>query len=222
MEVDSTSRWGENPSSFTEMSAHSSTRILGATCMPHAFFIGSKIATMRRLHPSKYEDNYESDSDDTPLDSSSPSPATFSRLPSPRTFAWSNGPRLHLPQPVSLGAFSLSSRRAPAPSPEATAEEGSPSTPARAPTPPEPKPSLACVRAHLGHAVADIAGSLLGFAVFINSSILILAAAVFYYGEGKSSNEDGVSDLFDAYDLVKQYIGPGASIFLSFLRFEPH
>lgn len=46
--------------------------------------------------------------------------------------------------------------------------------------------------------------------MFINSSILIVAAAVFYYGEARSSNLDGVSDLFDAYDLVKQYIGPGA------------
>lgn len=168
---------------------------------------------MRRLHPSQYEDNYDSDSDNTPPRSDSPSPRTFSRLPSPRAFAWSNGPRLHLPQPVSLGSFTLSPRNPT--TPERAAEDGSPSTPsARETTPREPRPTLACVRAHLGHAVADIAGSLLGFAVFINSSILILAAAVFYYGKGKSTNGDGVSDLFDAYDLVKQYIGPGASFFL--------
>jgi hypothetical protein len=40
--------------------------------------------------------------------------------------------------------------------------------------PSRPKPSLACIEAHLGHAVWDIAGSLLGFAVVVNSCILIL------------------------------------------------
>lgn len=76
---------------------------------------------------------------------------------------------------------------------------------------PRPKPSLGCIKAHLGHAVFDVAGSLLGFALVVNSSILILAAAVFYYGDGRSSNPDGggISDLFDAYDLVKQYLGQG-------------
>jgi metal iron transporter len=53
----------------------------------------------------------------------------------------------------------------------------------------------------LGHS------QLLGFAILINSSILILAGAVFYYGDGKTSAPDGISDLFDAFDLVEQYIG---------------
>lgn len=53
----------------------------------------------------------------------------------------------------------------------------------------------------------------MGFAILINSSILILAAAVFYYGDGKSTSGTGVSDLFDAFDLVKHYIGPGPSLF---------
>lgn len=92
-----------------------------------------------------------------------------------------------------------------------------------------PMPSLACINAHLGHAVWDIAGSLLGFAVVVNSSILILGAAVFYYGPYRTTNPDGVSEcvdclsfsssskrrltippspsLFDAYALVKDYLG---------------
>jgi metal iron transporter len=130
-----------------------------------------------------------------------------------------------------------------------------------------PQPSLACIKAHLGHAVWDIAGSLLGFAVVVNSSILILGAssiftlhtsfflisastsrfllcegrwlfftlsfppvagaAVFYYGPYRATNPDGVSEyalppfisslypswralfhsLFDAYALVKDYLG---------------
>lgn len=52
--------------------------------------------------------------------------------------------------------------------------------------------SLACVRAHLTHACLDVAGSLLGFALVVNSAILILGAAVFYYGDGQSSSRTGV------------------------------
>jgi hypothetical protein len=65
------------------------------------------------------------------------------------------------------------------------------------------RPSHAC-KLISSHAVFDVVGSLLGFAIIINSSILILAAAVFY-----NSTEGGVSDLFDAYELIKQYLGQG-------------
>lgn len=53
---------------------------------------------------------------------------------------------------------------------------------------------------------------MLGFALLVNSAILILAGAVFYYGEGKTAAPDGVSDLFDAFDLVERYIGRGFAI----------
>ncbi|ORY90855.1 natural resistance-associated macrophage protein-domain-containing protein [Leucosporidium creatinivorum] len=163
--------------------------IVGATVMPHAFFIGSKMATMRRLTPAEYGEDSEGNA--VPIDNELPRP----RRPS------TSGPHLHLPQPYAIGDFDITAPRAPAPALDA---EGKPSKKKEAPV---GKPTLACVRAHLPHAVADIAGSLLGFAIIINSSILILAAAVFYYGEGRSSNENGVSDLFDAYELVKQYLG---------------
>lgn len=153
------------------------TGIIGATVMPHAFFIGSKMATMRRLTPAQYGEEEEDDSAKAAL------PVSHS----PR-------PHLHLPQPLSLGNFDLSSGDEPKITPT------SPSVDRRE------KPSIACVRAHLSHSVLDVVGSLLGFATVINSAILILAAAVFYYGEGRSTNPDGVSDLFDAYDLVKQYL----------------
>ena len=35
--------------------------------------------------------------------------------------------------------------------------------------------------------------------------ILIMAGAVFYYGEGK--NSQGPASLFDAHDLLGQYVG---------------
>lgn len=38
-----------------------------------------------------------------------------------------------------------------------------------------------------------------------------MAAAVFYYGPGKSSSGTGVSDLFDAFDLIEKYVGKSTS-----------
>ena len=38
--------------------------------------------------------------------------------------------------------------------------------------------------------------------------ILIVASAVFYYGEGKNrSNSQDPASLFDAHDLLGQYVG---------------
>lgn len=195
--------------------------ILGATVMPHAFFIGSKLATVHRITPEQYDPNYRSESTALNLP---PAKSSF--------FSTESGPHLHLPQPVALGAFRL--RRA-APKPE-TQEVGveeietlavgrglsTRSTSAEGEDKKQPSSAksssvtseyvaprtLACVRAHLGHAQFDIAGSLLGFAVVINSAILIVAAAVFYYGTAIPTTSN-VTDLFDAFDLVKLYIGTG-------------
>ncbi|GAA6012585.1 hypothetical protein JCM10207_009048 [Rhodosporidiobolus poonsookiae] len=261
--------------------------IVGATVMPHAFYIGSKMATMRRLRPSDYgeEDDPSRDLDDFELDDLKPKArGTVSQVDDVAAVAApgtgdspSRGrsraarprqpflPSLHMPQPLSLRgagvgfdlgsisrAKSRSRSRSPAPAPmpvrrktsEMEIEEAPRPSPAlrdegdeakltprdeadplavlpvttTAPTTPvkpknarahpsRPKPSLACINAHLSHACFDIAGSLLGFAVVVNSCILILGAAVFYYGEGRTDAPDGISDLFDAYALVKEYLG---------------
>ncbi|GAA6047718.1 hypothetical protein JCM3770_001743 [Rhodotorula araucariae] len=267
--------------------------IVGATVMPHAFYIGSKMATMRRLKPEDYgesssayeggdaasDDEYDDDaawqkkrdaqraaaqSAEREIDCRSRAQRVGDALASPFSSAaasrWRDAnaapprpyfPSLHLPQPISLGAIgfdlgaltrprspALARRRARdeieeigagrvgvaddegkslarstsaamddvAVTAESAAQRGEE---AAARSRPRRKPTLACVQAHLMHASLDIAGSLLGFAVVVNSAILILGAAVFYYGEGRSSNPDGggVSDLFDAYELVKQYLG---------------
>ncbi|KAM0792841.1 hypothetical protein ACM66B_002607 [Microbotryomycetes sp. NB124-2] len=158
--------------------------VIGATVMPHAFFIGSKIATQRRLVP----EDYGEDEDGNPITNDFP-PAPVRRP--------STGPALHLPQPFS---FNLDDMRESARKYARSSKQDEELY---------RRPSLACVRAHLPHAMFDVAGSLLGFAVLINSSILILAAAVFYYGEGREANPNnqGVSDLFDAFELVKRYLG---------------
>lgn len=84
--------------------------------------------------------------------------------------------------------------------------------------------SLAFVQAHLYHGIFDMAISLLGFAVIINSlcvlicalvgrtdclyafRILILASAVFYFGSDKTSSP---ASLFDAHDLIRDNVGKG-------------
>ena len=275
--------------------------IIGATVMPHAFYIGSKMACMRRLKPEDYgeepdpeeydSDEYYSDEeeDDDDLkkgdDASAPARPGRSRIRSTkssrrrdsahsRSAARPYIPFLHLPQPMrmpnvgfDLGKLSRvrtesTERAAPRQRREeaagwtsyftssssnkkrtATKEPGTPelgrelervqsrtsvgvrsapiddivdlssertdlrdadaagggggvaATSASKKTTPRRgrrRSSLACVRAHLTHACLDVAGSLLGFALVVNSAILILGAAVFYYGDGQSSSRTGV------------------------------
>ena len=79
------------------------------------------------------------------------------------------------------------------------------------------------VRAHIYHGTVDMIGSLLGFAVVINSlcvqsldvqlslvytsfnRILMLASSVFYYGRPPTDKEP--ASLFDAYDLIRDLVG---------------
>lgn len=69
------------------------------------------------------------------------------------------------------------------------------------------------VKSHVRHAVVDIVLSLLGVAVVINSMILIVASAVFFYGEGRfRSNSQDPASLFDAHDLLSRYVGKPAGI----------
>ncbi|KAF9650335.1 natural resistance-associated macrophage protein [Thelephora ganbajun] len=69
------------------------------------------------------------------------------------------------------------------------------------------------VKSHIYHGVVDIVLSLLGVAVTINSMILIVASAVFYYGEGRSrSDSQNPASLFDAHDLLSKYVGKPAGV----------
>lgn len=88
---------------------------------------------------------------------------------------------------------------------------------------------LPFIRAHIYHGIFDVAASLLGFAVLINSMyvffsllwrpsltlplrILILASAVFYYGENGGTGDANPASLFDAHALIKDIVGPGAAL----------
>ena len=144
---------------FSGGALYAATGIIGATVMPHAFFIGSKLATVRRIRPAEYGEPDEAfPSEAAQLAGADPASAQSS-------------------------TFSL----------------------------PDPLPSLACVKVHLVHAQWDVAGSLIGFALVVNSAILMVAAAVFFYGDGAEADREVVADLFGAFDLIQTYVGDGAS-----------
>jgi metal iron transporter len=63
------------------------------------------------------------------------------------------------------------------------------------------------IRRHITHATVDIVFSLIGFAITINSAILIIAAAAFY------KNPDAAeADLFAAHRLIGDYLGSGPAL----------
>jgi metal iron transporter len=68
----------------------------------------------------------------------------------------------------------------------------------------EPKKlSIAQKKIHILHASWDVALSLFTFSIFINSAILVVAGAAFYYGTGSRN----VSDLYDAFNLLRNTLG---------------
>lgn len=66
------------------------------------------------------------------------------------------------------------------------------------------------VTLHVNHATVDTIYSLLGFALTINSAILTLAGAIFYYGTSGVSADD--ADLVGAHNLIRDYVGNGGAI----------
>ncbi|EJD55393.1 natural resistance-associated macrophage protein [Auricularia subglabra TFB-10046 SS5] len=76
--------------------------------------------------------------------------------------------------------------------------------------------ALGFVLAHLKHAVADIVASLLGFAMVINSAILILAAAVFFHSGAGQGGDTSPAGLFDAHALISRVVGKPAGYLFAF------
>ncbi|KAJ7917460.1 putative transporter of the NRAMP family [Mycena leptocephala] len=158
--------------------------ILGATVMPHSLFLGSALATQHRLMSAAVKLELHSVVD---------SPETTLK-PLPESSKLNR-----------LMEFFASLLRTPLPSQSSTRVKSHAD---------RENNSLAFIQAHLNHGIVDIVGSLLGFAVPINSSILILASTVFFYGE--SSSKLGASaSLFDAYDLIHDIVGAPAATFFA-------
>lgn len=77
---------------------------------------------------------------------------------------------------------------------------------------PQKPVSLRRIQLHLSHASWDIAICLVMFAITINSAILIVASAAFYYGHNKDGDTETVGDLFQAFDLLRKTVGKTPAI----------
>ncbi|KAJ7897345.1 natural resistance-associated macrophage protein-domain-containing protein [Mycena olivaceomarginata] len=169
---------------FANSGLYTSVGILGATVMPHSLFLGSALATQDRLTAE----------DPAPVVKLEPLQAADSRESSSKTLCETS--RLSR-----LGEFLASMFRTPPPSQNSTRVKRHED---------RENNSLAFIRAHLTHGIVDVVGSLLGFAVLINSLILILAGTVFFYG-GNGDAQTDKSSLFDAYNIIHDLVGPPAA-----------
>ncbi|KAG9127978.1 hypothetical protein FRC07_006572 [Ceratobasidium sp. 392] len=216
---------------FQPGALYTSIGILGATVMPHALFLGSSLATLNRISDPAIHATL-------PIHEQKRSYTFWQQFGrARRALFWiqrspQSGPSITPNQPASVRAdVSLpelnevtppTARHTLPPPQTTTVVTGVGSTENENKVVPQIPPqdegyrghqnnSLSFVRAHLGHAIVDIVMSLLGFAVSINSAILILGAAAFYYGGNGQSLDVG---LFDAHDLIKERIGrPAAFLF---------
>ncbi|KAJ7665332.1 natural resistance-associated macrophage protein-domain-containing protein [Mycena polygramma] len=169
---------------FGAGSLYTSVGILGATVMPHSLFLGSALATQDRL-------TTENPPSAVKLE---PLSVAGSRETTSRTL-------YELSRLRQFVEYLASLFRTPPPSRSSTRVKSHAD---------RENNSFAFIRAHLNHAIVDVVGSLLGFAVLINSLILILASMVFYYGDSHPTTEQAAS-LFDAYKLIHDIVGPPAA-----------
>lgn len=161
-----------------------SVGIIGATVMPHALFLGSKLGTIQRI---------DTETDDSAVEKSvgSPDGVEMTPIATPRRRT-RTGLSLQMPQPIPMPTL---------PFPDETEDSV--------------VRSEGFIRTHLHHASVDIASSLFCFALIVNSAILIMAGAAFYYGTNKSSDGSGdlasVQDgnLFSAHALIRSRVGEG-------------
>ncbi|KAJ6520267.1 natural resistance-associated macrophage protein-domain-containing protein [Mycena sanguinolenta] len=172
---------------FNDSGLYTSVGILGATVMPHSLFLGSALATQDRLNV---------ETPPIPEPESSEEPAEL-KVGSRKATSKSAPDVSQLEQ---LGEFFRSMFRTPPPSQR--------STPVKSHKDRENN-SLAFIRAHLNHGIVDVVGSLLGFAVLINSLILILSGTVFYGGTDQNMNKS--AGIFDAYNIIHHNVGPPAA-----------
>ncbi|KAG8742385.1 hypothetical protein FRC10_001607 [Ceratobasidium sp. 414] len=206
---------------FQPGALYTSIGILGATVMPHAIFLGSSLATLDRVSPAPSLESLPTPQAEKNLTLkqkiSRASSALFyvERKPKGNPVMHTRGADMR------VGSLEFHSRDEMPASPIGQSH--------LAPTRKYLNNSVEFIKEHLGHAVIDIGEllspnfallinnglfvtvmSLLGFAVIINSAILVLAAAAFFY----SGRNQDVADagLFDAHDLIRDMIGKPAAV----------
>ncbi|KAF8906679.1 putative transporter of the NRAMP family [Mucidula mucida] len=158
-----------------------SVGIIGATVMPHSLFLGSALATQDRVSSKPLPAENDTDNMSDSSSEKLAKPSVCQRIG--RQMLTSVTSAFASPPPSS---YSTTVTR------HGDRENN----------------TLSFVSAHIYHGIVDIVSSLLGFAVLINSLILILAGSVFFFND---VNRDGAASLFDAYDLIRDLVGQSAA-----------
>lgn len=186
--------------------------IIGATVMPHSLFLGSALATQDRVN-AKAEDGSAVEEEDS-----------FEAAEDVYRGSGFGGYVRSIPYRAK--EYVVWAFRVPPPSAYATK--------ARRHSERENN-SLKFVKAHITHGIIDVAVSLLGFAVVINSlfvlfpltsrtnadtwlfsRIMIIAGGVFFYGSTPTDSNSDPASLFDAYELIRELIGQGETYSLPY------
>ncbi len=177
-----------------------SVGILGATAMPHACYLCSHFSTMNRFAQTRRSDAQRSGSVSSAVDQQELADASTPPV-NPRALLLSRV-RECFPSKANSAAWTRRLFRVR----KLDATHGDPTRVARMP--------LELVRAHLPFATTDIVVALVLFALTINSAILIVAGAALYYGAngGQENDSQTPGDLYDAFDLLKQYVGEGSAL----------
>lgn len=194
-----------------------SVGIIGATVMPHALFIGSHLGSIDRLDDGEKSPEKQS---------------VFNRISQTLGYGRENEAKADKVEEVEDEGDKDGKTLSKAVSSAGDFQEGIELRSIKSrirlrrskPSSPEPDIEshtsigrLNSIRIHLIHATVDIVASLTGFAFVINSAILILAAAVFYYNSDssvRSASEEG--DLFTAHRLIADQIGDPAAFIFAF------
>ncbi|WFC94186.1 Manganese transporter smf1 [Malassezia brasiliensis] len=185
-----------------------SISILGATIMPHSLVLGSHFATIDRLEG--YEEVGSSASSETgeeynQEETDHNNPETRSSVT--RTVSRTSSRSRSRPRPMTFWRTcrklyrNIKAKHLKVP--EVVQDDK---------LPPQQPASLEHIELSLKHASWDIAICLVLFAITINSAILIVASAAFYYGNNNTGDTEVVGDLFQAFELLRDTVGKVPSI----------
>ncbi|KAL1410197.1 Manganese transporter smf1 [Vanrija albida] len=195
--------------------------IIGATVMPHALFLGSSLATVDRLGMLPVPPSRKPKRRNVALPALNVFGGLRRRLGGRERAATPDNVELaeiELPREARAGPSTLAVVAAdvsPLPK-DAGAEDDKEDTGDFAAAQKRYEREVRAfdridwVRLHVNHASVDTVYSLFGFALTINSAILTLAGAAFFYSTTGANKDD--ASLFGAHALLKSYIGNGAAI----------
>ncbi|WOO78921.1 Manganese transporter pdt1 [Vanrija pseudolonga] len=195
--------------------------IIGATVMPHALFLGSSLATVDRLGMLPVPPSRKPKRRNVALPALNVFGLRRRNQQQERAATPDNVELAELPSVAAAGPSTLAVVAAdvaplpknasdPAPADADDKDDDFAAAQKRYEREVRAFDRIDWVRLHVNHASVDTIYSLFGFALTINSAILTLAGAAFYYSTTGADKSD--ASLFGAHALLKDYIGNGAAI----------